>query len=128
MHSISYEITDDKTILKLKDRICESPEELIESEMFRGMLKKCIKSLQVRDSNLLNIFQGRKINSKNIRILIETFKYLSKLESALVPNIVDGADIFLKDKETLYEFTEYLYNYWRSFDRFVICNSESDPI
>lgn len=128
MHSISYEITDDKTILKLKDRICESPEELIESEMFRGMLKKCIKSLQVRDSNLLNIFQGRKINSKNIRTLIETFKYLSKLESALVPNIVDGADIFLKDKETLYEFTEYFYNYWRSYDRFVICNSESDRL
>ena len=128
MHSISYEITEDKTILRLKDRICESPEELIESDMFRGMLKKCIESLQVRDSNLLNIFQDQQINSKNIRTLIETFKYLTKLDSTIVPNVVKESKVFLKDKETLYEFTEYLYNYWRSYDRFIICSSGTDRL
>lgn len=128
MHSISYEITEDKVILKLKDRVCQSPEKLIESEMFYGMLKHCINSLQSRGSNLLDIFQGNEINKKNIGNLIRTFKYLTKLEAELVPNVVDGAEVFLQDKQTLYEFTEYLYNYWRSFDRFVICRSDDDRL
>ncbi|MCF7886726.1 MAG: phosphoenolpyruvate carboxykinase [Candidatus Marinimicrobia bacterium] len=128
MHSISYEITEDKVILKLKDRICESPEELVESEMFYSMLVNCIESLQARGSNLLDIFQGQEIDQENIKNLIQTFKYLTKLEVSLVPNVVDGAELFLEDKQTLFEFTEYFYNYWRSFDRFVICSSESDRL
>lgn len=34
--------------------------------------------------------------------------------------------MFFRDTELLNEFVEQLYNYWRSFDRFIICDSEGE--
>lgn len=34
----------------------------------------------------------------------------------------------MKDINLFYDFIEYLYNYWRSFNRFVICNSDLDTL
>jgi len=41
----------------------------------------------------------------------------------VIPNIVSGSETLFQDENRLNELVEYLYNYWRSFDRFIICGS-----
>ena len=128
MEAVSYEITNDKAILELESELCATPEEFIESGIFRSILEKCLDYLKSRDSNLLDIFQDKEVNAENIDALIQTLKYLTKVKADDVENIVPKASTFLQDKETLFDFTEYLYNYWRDFDRFMICNSETNAL
>jgi len=125
MNGISFKVINDKVIIKVKGTICDTQEELVESELFKSLLTNCLEHLQEKDSKLLTIFQDKEINSANIQTLIETLKYLTKLEAHNVPNVVEESDTFLKDKSTLFQFTEFLYNYWREFDRFIICDSEA---
>ena len=41
----------------------------------------------------------------------------------MLPQAVPGSDVFLKDKHLFSDFIENIYNYWRSYERFVICDS-----
>ncbi len=123
-----FKITKRKVIIRLKDRICETADELLSSELFTKIIKQCINDLLKRKSILLNIFNNDEINDQNINILIQTLQFLAKMPLTLIPNIVKGADKFLKDPMLLNDFVEHLYNYWRSFDRFIICDSEGDVL
>jgi hypothetical protein len=126
MGMTSFEIFDRKVVIRIKDHICETADELLSSDIFKTVLTHCIHDLEKHQSYLLGIFGKKTITDKDINALIKTFTFLSKMEGGLVPSVVKPADIFLKDKALLNEFTEYLYNYWRSFDRFLICETESD--
>jgi len=121
-----YEISENKVIMRIKNRVCETPEELFLSDMFYSILKNCLKELKKHDSYLLGIFKNNKFSEKDITVLKKTFLFLTKMNSDLVPNVVIGSKIFFKDKALLNEFVEYLYNYWRSYDRFLISESQEE--
>lgn len=120
-----FEFYGSKIVIRIKNRICESADELISSRLFCHVLKRYIAELQDHDSELLGIFQRKKIDDKSIRTLIQTLLYLTKMEGGLVPKVVKGSDIFLKDRMLFSDFVENFYNYWRSFDRFVVCSDET---
>ncbi|MEW5895651.1 MAG: phosphoenolpyruvate carboxykinase [Candidatus Omnitrophota bacterium] len=124
----SFEIYDRKVLIKIKGHICETADELFSSDLFRSVLNHCISQLQRHDSYLLSVFQSKTIREEDVDQLIQTFIFLSKMKSALVPNIVKSAAVFLKDEALLNEFVEYLYNFWRSYDRFLVCESEENRL
>ena len=109
-----------RVIFWLSGEMCEKPEELILSPSFRKFLDLALKNLQRRKSPLLQIFGETRITEKALEKLIETFLYLTKLEGQKVPQIVEGSETFFRDQELFNDFVEYLYNYWRHFERFVI--------
>jgi len=119
-----FEFYGNKIIIRIKNRICENSDELLSSKLFLFVLKKCIGDLQKRDSELLLIFKTKKITDDDIKILVQTFLYLTKMAGDLVPNVVKGSESFFKDKALFNDFIEYFYNYWRSFDRFIICSTK----
>ncbi|HSV43081.1 MAG TPA: hypothetical protein VLJ10_00875, partial [Candidatus Bathyarchaeia archaeon] len=120
---LSYKTINRKIIIKIKDRICETPDELLSSPMFKTLLKNSIKQLETKGSPLLELFGSEKMSVEMLNDFIEMLKFLTKIEGRLVPNVLPGARVFLKNKHLLNEFVEYVYNYWRSFDRFIICDS-----
>jgi hypothetical protein len=128
MKTYSHTIFEKKVIIIIRKRLCESPEELIESELFLEILNRCIKNLSRRNSNLLGIFKGRAISKSKIALLVDTLKYLIRLPMEVIPGILKDSDVFAKDINLFNDFIEYLYNYWRSFDRFIICNSDLDTL
>ncbi len=128
MDIYSYKIIGKKVIIKINKRICETPDELLCSNLFSEIIKRCIKNLSRRGSMLLNIFSSTEIKDNDINLLIESLKYLCKMSIKLMPSAVRGSEIFLKDKALFNDFVEYLYNYWRSFDRFIVCVSEIDEL
>lgn len=124
----SYNITDKKVIIKIDRRICETSEELVESELFAEVIRRCIKNLQKHHSPLLGIFQGRDIDSNTEESLIGVLKLLTIYPARLIPKMAEKYNFLVEKNELLNDFVEYLYNYWRSFERFVICSSEIEAL
>ncbi|MDX9703506.1 MAG: phosphoenolpyruvate carboxykinase [Candidatus Auribacterota bacterium] len=119
-------IVEKKVIIRIKDKICETADDLFESSLFNRIIKKCVGNLQQSKSALLNIFGEQDINDEQIAALTKTLQFLSKMDSSYVMRAVKDSKGFFQDTHLFYDFVEYLYNYWRSYDRFIICNSEGD--
>jgi hypothetical protein len=118
---------ENKIIIHTKGRLCETREELLQSELFIRVLNRFIEELQGHQSRLLNIFDGE-ISDEKIHILHITLKNLIRLDGSYIPKIVPEAAVFFRDIPLLNDFIEHLYNYWRSFERYVICDSEGDTL
>lgn len=116
----SYDIYDTKIILRIQNRICETEEEIIDSELFKGIVTAAVGKLAKRRSILMQVFGKKDADAGDIDRLIQTIKYLTKMPASLVPNIVKGSDVFLQDSTLFNELIESIYNFWRSFDRFII--------
>lgn len=128
MNDISFKIIDNKIIIKSKGRMCETAEELISSALFIEILKKAIDNLLERKSVFLDIFGVEGANKKNIKLLRKTLEFLCKMPGNLVPKVVNGSEIFFNNTHLFNDFVEYLYNFWRDYDRFIICDSEGDAL
>ncbi len=108
--------------------MCETAEELLASDKFRSVLDHCLENLKSKNSPLVCIFHKCDINEASVNDLVKTLSFLVKYESNLVPHIYENAKPFLKDLDALANFVEYLYDYWRHFDRFIINDSEGDRL
>lgn len=129
MQNGSYRISKDKVIIRIKDRLCETPSELLSSKLFLQILTQCITTLSRRNSHLLEIFEKpEEISGSNIRLLVETLTFLTKLEAEMVPCVLEGSAQFFRNRSLFNDFVEYLYNYWREMQRLVICDSENDQL
>ncbi len=124
MQQTEFEILDRKVIIRIKDRICETEEELLTSSLFKHILKLSVQELKNHNSYLLKIFPSQEIKAEDLNSLTKTFVFLTKMSSDLVPKVIPEAAALLKNKALLNEFVDYLYNFWRSYDRFIICSSK----
>ncbi len=122
----SFKIFGKKIFIRLKNQICDSSEELLQSDLCHEVVKHAVMALARRKSFLLKVFGPKEVNDGSIRLLIQTMEFLEKMPADLVGRVVPGSEDFLRDKNALNDFVEYLYNYWRSFDRFIICDSEGE--
>ena len=122
----SFQMFDGKIILRLKDRVCDNADDLISSMVFRKVLTRCIDDLSRRNSNLIGIFDHKDITESDIQLLTETLHFLTRLNSDLVPKVVNGSDQFFRDRILFNDFVEYLYNYWRHLQRLIVCDSVGD--
>jgi len=95
--------------------MCETPEELMGSGKFRTILVKCLSQLSVRNSPLLQVFEGGKADEEAIDDFIKTLSLLVKNESQIVPHIFSRSSVFLREKYLLNNLVEYIYDYWRHF-------------
>ncbi len=128
MNGTDYKILENKIIIRSRGRICETAEELISSELFREVLRLAVKNLLERESMLLGIFGKEWPNDKNLELLCRTLAFLCKMPGNLVPKVVEGSETFFEDIQLFDGFVEYLYNFWRSFDRFVVCTTEGTEL
>lgn len=127
MNITKNKVFDRKVIITLKDRICETPEELVGSELFERILKTMLTELGKRQSRLLGIFSDKThITNDDISLLIRTIRSLIKLPIEQVPRLIPGSEKITRDPHLLEEFLRYFYDYWRSFERYLICNSADD--
>ena len=112
---------DRRVIFWLQGSMCETPQELIRSTPFRQFLEQAVHNLRQRQSPLLLVFGDLDLDApETIDLLLDTFDHLAKLEGDKVAKIVAGADVFFQVPSLFNDFVEYLYNYWRHFERFII--------
>jgi energy-coupling factor transporter ATP-binding protein EcfA2 len=128
MQRSTLSIIGNKVVLNIRERMCETAEEMLASDKFRLILDHCLNNLRSKNSPLLEFFGGCTADEDCVNDLVKTLSLLVKYESKLVPHIFDKSRIFLKDLDKLAGFVEYLYDYWRHFDRFIINDSEGDRL
>jgi len=128
MQKSTLRIIGKKAILNNRERMCETAEELLESEKFRMVLDHCLEHLQSRNSPLLKIFRDGTHNKSVVDDLVRTLTLLFRYEARVIPHIFDRSEPFFNDLHLLNSFVEYLYDYWRHFDRFIINDSEGDRL
>jgi len=128
MQKSTLRITGNKAVLNIRERMCETAEELMASEKFRAVLDHCLVRLKLKESPLLEIFGNGIADEKSTDDLVRTLSLLFKYESNVVPHIFDRSVTFLRDVQLLNNFVEHLYDYWRHFDRFIINDSEGDRL
>ena len=128
MENIAYAVLDKKVIMRVKRRFCETPDELLQSSLFRDILGRCLRELARRDSPMLAFLGAHRDQEAALDVLIQTLSFLTKIPLDLVPNIVAGAASFAQHRTCLADFVEHLYNFWRSFERYAVCDSEGDAL
>jgi hypothetical protein len=121
-------IVGNKAVLYIRERMCETAEELMESSKFRIVLEHFLRQLEKRNSPLLGIFENDQVTDESVYNLIRTLILLEKYESKIVPHIFNESSVFLRNKLLLNNFVENLYDHWRHFDRFIINDSEGDRL
>jgi hypothetical protein len=124
----AFKFVDKKVIIRLRDRACENSDELLSSDLFRDVLGRFVNYLQRKQSPLLQIFGKpiQEVRDENVQQLIRVFQVLGKMNIDAVTKLIEGSDRFAVNPSLLYEFVESLYNYWREFERFIICDSTGD--
>ncbi len=124
----NFKIIENKIILTSKGRLCETPEELINSELFREILSRFTAHLEKKKSILLKMKKNGHFSDEDISVLIKVLLQLTKNEISVVPGIVPDSDEYLNNPQMLNDFVEQLYNFWRDYERYVICDSEGDSL
>jgi len=128
MEKSILKIEGNKAILYIRERMCETPEELLNSHKFRTVLELCIRKLEKSNSPLLGIFEDSEITGESIDNLVKTLVFLEKYKHEILQHICSESAEFLRNKQLLHDFVEYLYDFWRHFDRFIINDSEGDRL
>jgi hypothetical protein len=126
MENGSFHCFPDKFVLRVSNRICSNPEELIMSEPFGALFDAYLSNLTRNQSKFLNIFSDKKYSESDKTLLRETLLYLNSLTADKVVKLVSGSEVFFRDPVLFNEFVEQFYNYWRRFHRLVICDSIFD--
>lgn len=126
----TYRIVNRKIIIRLRDRVCETPEELISSNLFHEIVTLFINEMKQKQSPLLHIFGKScdEIEDTDIQDLIRVLQVLAKMTLDAVPKLIEAGERFIVDPSLLQSFIEKLYNYWRDFERFIVCDSTGDRL
>jgi len=128
MQKSTLRIIGNKVVLNIRERMCETAEELLGSEKFRIVLDHYLGYLRSKNSPLLNVFPDGRSDEPAVNGLVRTLTMLVKYEINVLPHIFDRSAGYLKYPVLLNEFVEDFYNYWRHFDRFIINDSEGDRL
>lgn len=124
MQNGSYQIYDKKLVIRIRNRICDTVEELLSSTMFMDVLSKYVRFLFREHSRLLRVFENEeKVTPQELKTMQETLILLSKLPAEQVQQLVKGSETFFEDINLFSDFVEKFYNYWRSLNRLVVCDS-----
>lgn len=120
-----FEIEGRQIILHTPGSICTTAGELLNSEVFARVVDLYCKTLQKQDSPVWTLFSGlfgSHCSEKIIALLIQladiSLADLADNQTELKP-LLDRPN-----RLRLHEFVEGLYDFWRSFDRFMVLHSE----
>ncbi len=126
----TFRFVNNKIIIVLRDRVCETSEELMASDLFTEIVTRFINDLKRKQAPLLKVFgkPAHEIDDTDTRELIQIFQVLCKMPIDVVPKLVETGERFIANPSLLQDFVEGLYNFWRQFERFIICDSTGDRL
>jgi hypothetical protein len=124
-----FETEGCQMVIHTEGQVCASKRELTHSDVFFRVICLYVKHLREKRSPILDLLD---LNSENVAgssSLLALLRPLSENPLDQVANIVPGASHFLEParRRALHEFVEGLYDFWRTFDRFMVVHSEPGP-
>ncbi len=121
-----FDIEKNQIILHSQGTICTTANELVHSDVFKQVVNNFCDHLYQHDSPLILPFkcfyEADKSWDTVINLLCALVDHTLEETAQILPN----TEKFLQPSERtiLHEFVEKLYDFWRSFDRFMVLHSE----
>lgn len=124
-----FETEGSQVVIHTEGQVCTSKRELTHSDVFYRVICLYVRHLTEKRSPLLDALNLSPDNVAGCSSLLAILRPLSENPLDQVAKHVPGADSFLEPqrRRALYEFVEGLYDYWRTFDRFMVVHSEPGP-
>lgn len=97
--------------------------ELVISDFYVSILRKFLNHLRNHDSHLLEIFPKHLSEEKQEQHLIFALRLLNDTKIKDVLIIRPEFEDMLENTYIFHQFVEEFYNYWRSFERYLVCIS-----
>ncbi len=124
MRDGSFQLYTDKIVIRIRNRVCDTVDELISSQIFSAVLAQYVRYLAHQQSRLLRVFKDQgNVSPQEIELLQKTLILLTKLPANQAQILLAGSETFFDDLNLLGDFVEQLYNFWRSLHRLIICDS-----
>ena len=121
--STNFSVYDTQIIIKTNSRtLCHSPGEILRTDIFKHCLDNYIQFLKKNESPLLAVFPEKMHLSTHL--IIDLLFLLLKYPKEVVIKENPQYKPCFKNLYLFAQFIENLYNYWRSFERFLIIYSD----
>jgi hypothetical protein len=115
-----------QVVLHLGTDVCRTARDLMASDMFMFVVDHYCDDLLSRDSSLIQPFVLRYHDRGDWSEVAGLLRLLAEIPLDRVIGDIPVAGSFkqVAERRLLHEFTEGLYDYWRSFDRYLVLHSE----
>jgi energy-coupling factor transporter ATP-binding protein EcfA2 len=121
-----FDIEGRQVILHTEGPICTTASELLHSKVFEQVVALYCKSCQKQDAPQLGVFQsvfGPANCAESVTQLLIQLADMPLAEAAAAePKLTPLLET--QNRLRLHEFVEGLYDFWRSYDRFMVLHSE----
>lgn len=116
-------------ILHTEGMICSTPQQLFQSEELEKIIDLYIKKFVNQSSHLQSILSLDLLSKPGGLTMVGLLRILFERPLEEVAKIIPEAQKLLEPtmRNRLHIFVEELYNFWRTFDRFMILHSEPGP-
>ena len=101
------------------------PDIILNSKLFETMLNRHLEKLRGVDSDYLKLFpkSGKK---EQEQLALKLIKVLSKMPREEAVKKYPELGTFFSDTYGVDQYVENFYNYWRSFERYLVCTSQPE--
>lgn len=106
---------------------CATPEDLAASTALSEIVALHVRELLARDSPLVQALGLDFRHPDGLMQLVTWLRALAVTPLEQVTKIVPGLGAQLENRQSLHEFVEGLYDFWRRYSRFMILHSEPGP-
>jgi hypothetical protein len=117
-----------QVILHTDGLLCTSISEVVTSRAFEKVLHVFLDHLADHVDPLLTGLAGGYETAAERRQLLVLLRALANTPLEYAVKSLPGTEAYLYNPRPLYLFVESLYDFWRSFDRYLVCFSEEGPL
>ncbi len=120
---------NNQIIMHTNEAVCSTKQEVVHSDIFLHIIDQYIERLQKCDSPKLAALPFDATTREGRYLLVSTLRSLCDFPlERLAQSLPQGEDILAPAaRQALDEFVAGLYDFWRSFDRFLVLHGEPGP-
>ena len=107
--------------------LCGTIPEVVNSRAFEAILFMFLDHLVEKGDPILDGLRPDASTSAGKTYLLRLLRTLTEMPLEHAARTIPSADAYLENPRPLYLFVEKFYDFWRSFDRYLICHSEKGP-
>lgn len=126
MQKPNFSFYNKQVIIKSSGKICKNSRDLTKAGLFKYVIHRFLDYLRGKDSPLLDVFTQGKSKDEQEKTIINLLQKLSVLPKERIIKTTPESTNLFKDTYLLHQFVENLYDYWRSFERFLVCYSDNN--
>ena len=107
--------------------LCGTKPEVVNSRAFEAVMFMFLDHLIEKGDPILDGLQPDASTLAGKTYLLRLLRTLSEMPLEHAARTIPSADVYLENPRPLYLFVEKFYDFWRSFDRYLVCHSEKGP-